>query len=301
MSESERMNPLTSQTKTGTLQMIAGTVAISFSAVFVKLSHIGPTAAGFYRMLFGVLFLIGVVLIKRESLWKGRTPFGLAVVAGVFFAGDLIVWHQSIHYIGPGLATILANFQVFLLALIGILVFKEKATWQFVISIPLAITGLFLLVGVDWSTLEAQYKTGVVLALLGAVMYTCYLLVLRRSQQREQRLLPTANLTIISFVTAAILLLVGTGQGESLAIVDAQTAWALVSYGVLCQAIGWIVISWAITKIDTSRLGLLLLVQPTLTFIWDIIFFERPTTSTELFGAVLTLAAIYFGSTRRTR
>ena len=132
-------------------------------------------------------------------------------------------------------------------------------------------------------------------------MYTCYLLVLRRSQQREQRLLPTANLTIISFVTAAILLLVGTGQGESLVIVDAQTAWALVSYGVLCQAIGWIVISWAITKIDTSRLGLLLLVQPTLTFVWDIIFFERPTTSTELLGAVLTLAAIYLGSTRRTR
>ena len=34
----------------GTLQMIAGAVMLSFSAVFVKWAHVGPTMAGFYRM-----------------------------------------------------------------------------------------------------------------------------------------------------------------------------------------------------------------------------------------------------------
>jgi drug/metabolite transporter (DMT)-like permease len=287
------------QNQIGTLQMLVGTVFISFSAVFVKISHIGPTVAGFYRVAFGAVFLLIVVLVKRESLWRGWTPMWLALAAGAFFAGDLISWHRSIHYIGPGLSTILANFQVFFLAVIGVVFLKERPTWQFLVSIPLAIVGLFLLFGVDWESLSPTYKTGVWLALMCAVMYTGFLLVLRRSQFRQVRLKPTANLTIISIVTAVMLAPVGVLQGESFAIVDRQTAWALVSYGVLCQAIGWIIISWAVTKIEASRVGLLLLLQPTLTFTWDILFFKRPTTSIEIMGALLTLAAIYFGSTRR--
>jgi drug/metabolite transporter (DMT)-like permease len=287
------------QNQIGTLQMLVGTVFISFSAVFVKVSHIGPTMAGFYRVAIGAAFLLIVVVVKRESLWRGWTPLWLAVAAGAFFAADLVTWHRSIHYIGPGLATILANFQVFFLAAISIVFLKERPDWRFLVSIPLAITGLFLLVGVDWGSLDSQYKVGVGLALLCAVMYTGFLLVLRRSQHRLVRLRPTANLTIVSIVTAAMLAPVGALQGESFAIADGQTAWALVAYGVLCQAIGWIIISWAVTKIEASRVGLLLLLQPTLTFIWDILFFDRPTTSIEILGALLTLVAIYFGSARR--
>ena len=73
----------------------------------------------------------------------------------------------------------------------------------------------------------------------------------------------------------------------------------LAAYGVLCQGVGWIVISWAVVRVEASRVGLLLLLQPTLTFVWDILFFGRPTTTVEILGASLTLVAIYFGSTRR--
>ena len=76
------------------------------------------------------------------------------------------------------------------------------------------------------------------------------------------RLRPTANLAVISIVTAVILGPVGYLQGEKFAISDGQTAWSLVGLGVLCQAVGWMIISWAVTKIEASRVGLLLLLQP---------------------------------------
>jgi len=286
------------QTQVGIAQMLVGTIIISFSAVFVKLAHVGPTTSAFYRVFFGAIFLLAVVLVKRQSLWRGRTPFLLALVAGVLFSGDLISWHRSILYIGPGLSTILANFQVFFLAAVGVVVFKERITWRLAVSIPLAIVGLLLLVGVDWGGLDAQYKTGVWLGLLCAVIYTVYLLVLRRSQMRSVRLLPTANLAIISVVTAVILGPVGYFQGEGFRIPDAQTAWSLVALGVLCQAVGWIVISRAVIKIEASRVGLLLLLQPTLTFVWDILLFDRPTAPVEILGALLAVVAIYFGSSK---
>jgi drug/metabolite transporter (DMT)-like permease len=299
MQFAEGRNPRLSRTQTGTLQMLAGTVLISFSAVFVRLADVGPTTAGFYRMLFGSVLLAAIVLIKRQALWRGWTPLGLVFVAALFFTADLISWHHSIHYVGPGLATILANFQVFTLAIIGVLVFKERVTWRFVVAIPLALAGLFLLVGLDWSILSPEYRAGVWLGLVCAVMYTGYLLTLRKSQQIKARLEPTANLALISVVTAIFIAPATIMQGEGFGIPDGKTAVVLVAYGFLCQAIGWIIISWAVVKIDASRVGLLLLLQPTLTFIWDIVFFKRPTTSIELAGATLTLVAIYFGSIRR--
>jgi drug/metabolite transporter (DMT)-like permease len=290
--------PALTASRVAALQMLVGTVFISFSAVFVKIANVRPTIAGFYRMFIGGLVLIVVVLVRRESLWVGWKPLLLAGVAGVFFGADLISWHTSIHYIGPGLATILANFQVFFLAGIGVVVFRERLTWRLAFSIVLAVTGLFLLVGVDWGGLDARSRTGVGLALFCAVMYTCYLLVLRRSQTRPVRLRPTANLAVISLITAAILGPTGYWFGEDFGIHDAATAWSLMAYGVLCQAMGWIVISWAVTRLEASRVGLLLLLQPALTFVWDIVLFDRPTTLMEIFGALLTFVAIYFGSTR---
>jgi drug/metabolite transporter (DMT)-like permease len=111
--------------------MLVGTVFISFSAVFVELAHVGPTVSGFYRMSFGALFLFVFAVAKREALWAGGTAFWLAVAAGAFYAGELISWHRSIHYVGPGLSTILANFQVFFPAVVGALVFREWITRQF--------------------------------------------------------------------------------------------------------------------------------------------------------------------------
>jgi drug/metabolite transporter (DMT)-like permease len=185
------------------------------------------------------------------------------------------------------------------MAAIGVLVFKERATWRLAVSIPLAITGLFLLVGIEWSQLDAQYKIGVGYGLLTAIMYTGYMLTLRRSQRGEVRLSPLPNLAVVSAVTAVLLAAVGFLEDRSFTIVDTQTWVVLISYGVLCQALGWIVITWGLTKVEASRAGLLLLLQPTLTFVWDILFFSRPTTTVEVFGAFLALGAIYLGGTRR--
>jgi len=60
-------------------------------------------------------------------------------------------------------------------------------------------------------------------------------------------------------------------------------------------------ISAGIAKIDASRAGLLLILQPTLAFVWDILFFARPTGLMEMLGALVTLFSIYLGTIRSKR
>ncbi len=294
------MNPdkTISNTGRGYIQLTTGAVLISFSAIWVQQADVGPAISGFYRNLFGGAFLLIFILLRRDALWRGGRPLLIALAAAVFFAVDLSLWHYSISFVGPGLATLVANCQVFFLACFGILIFKEAAGWRFLISIPLAVAGLFLLVGIDWSTLEDDYQLGVYLGLASAFAYALYLLVLRKSQRDTLRLSASVNLLIISFAAASIMGAEGYVRGESFLIPSLSSGMSLAAYGLFSHALGWIAISRGIAKVDASRAGLILLAQPTLTFIWDGLFFGRVLSLVEISGAALVLGAIYLGGSR---
>ena len=280
----------------GTLQMIAGSVMLSFSAVFVKCAHVGPTIAGFYRMFFGALLLLGAILVKKERLFHGSHHLKTVFICGLLFALDITLWHRSIHFIGPGLSTLMANFQVFFLALFGMLILKEKFNWKFFVSIPTAILGLYLIVAPNWNALGGEYRAGVVLALLTAISYAAYILVLRNFQSKFA-VSALSTIGLVSLITAFILALEALVINESFVIPDVQSWFALVGYGLFPQVLGWVLISKGLPNIEASRAGLILLLQPTFAFVWDILFFSRPTTLLELLGALIALFAIYLGVT----
>lgn len=281
------------------LQLIIGAVLISFSAVFVKLVSVPPTASGFYRVFFGGLILLGVMLFRRESLWLRPRAFGLLSLAAFFFALDLFLWHRSILYVGPGVATLLANFQVFVLAGVGVLFLKERLTLPQWAAIVLAMAGLALLVGADWAHLPPLYHYGVILALLAAVSYAGYLLSLRSSRAGGGS--SYAAITVVSLVTAAMLAVCMLVEGVSFAIPTASDAFWLVLYGLVPQVLGWVLISNSMSSVGASQVGLILLLQPACAFIWDGLFFGRRFTFVELLGAGITLVAIYLGTLKAAR
>jgi drug/metabolite transporter (DMT)-like permease len=279
--------------------MAVGACLISFSAVFVRVAQVGPTVAGVYRVLFGALILLPVVIIRREKLFSAWPPVLLAAGCGLLFTLDLSCWHRSIHYIGPGLSTVLGNFQVFFLAAAGIFIFKDKISWTFLLAVPLAMLGLFLLVGLEWDELGRDHKLGVGYALLTALIYALFVLLLRKARSMTPALSTSGILLVLSVVSFGGLGLVALASGESFYIPNVRSWAALLGYGVISQVIGWLLISDAMPRVRTSRIGLILLLQPTLTFIWDMVLFGRPTAPIELGGAAIALGGIYLGSLKR--
>jgi len=282
----------------GTLQMIAGALMLSFSAVFVKWAHVGPTASGFYRMFFGALILLGAVLVRKERLFHGSHHLKIVFICGLLFALDITLWHRSIHFIGPGLATLMANFQVFFLALFGMTILKEKSNWKFFVAVPTAVFGLYLIVAPNWNAMGDEYRAGVVLALVAAVSYAGYILVLRNFQSKFS-VSAFSTIGLIALITSAVLALEALIIDESLVIPDLQSWFALLGYGLFSQVLAWVLISSGLPKIEASRAGLILLLQPTFSFVWDILFFNRPTTWLEVLGALMALFAIYMGVTAK--
>lgn len=277
-------------------QVLCGAFLISFSGIFVKLADVPPTASAFYRVFFGAIFLLCATLWFKD--FKKLTPVELLLITfcGFVFALDLFFWHESIMYIGPGLATLLGNFQVFLLAATGILFFGEKSRPRFFAAIPLAVVGLLLIVGLNWNNLDNDYKTGIYFGLLTAVCYTAFLLSLRKIQSDKSHSIFSA-LMIISICCSLFLGMKMLHAGDSFVIPNTKSLLSLLGLGLFSQTIGWVLIANAMPKIRASFTGLILLLQPALAFIWDVLLFSRPTDILNWTGVVLTLTAIYMGLT----
>ncbi|MBW2489631.1 MAG: DMT family transporter [Deltaproteobacteria bacterium] len=280
------------------VSLVVGAVMISFSGVWVKLSHVTPTASAFYRVFFGGIILLSAALLRREMVWHGGRHLMLSLVCGFLFAIYLVFYHYSVMYVGPGLGTILPNFQVFILAMTGMFFFGEKVRLLFIISIPLAFIGLFLIVGIDWKQLDQLNKIGVYFGLAAAVCYAAFLLSLRKLQSDQTGLSFFYVLMMVSLAASAFLALEIFRHGDTFIIPDLQSFYALVALGLFSQTIGWMLITHALPVILASLSGFILLLQPALAFVWDVLIFQRPMSLVNWAGVFIVLMAIYFGSVK---
>ena len=268
---------------------------ISFAAVFVQLANVAPTTSAFYRMVFGAIALLLLIAVRpRLHAGFSRGWIGSALIAA-FFAADMWFWHRSILYIGPGLSTLLANFQVFVLAAIGVLWFREHFGWRIGGGIGLAFAGLWLLFGQQWAGLPPEYRLGVVFGLLTALAYSGYILTLRGLQIRQPQTQVEARLAQVTILCGLMLGAINLFEGHGFAIPDGRSLIALIALGVLCQVLGWLAITYGMPGLPASLVGLLLLLQPTLSMVWDAALFGLRLGALQLIGAGLALTGIYLG------
>jgi drug/metabolite transporter (DMT)-like permease len=284
----------------GALMVAVGAVTMSFAPVIVKLVGVSPTSAAFYRMGVGGLVLAAVAF-RRMRIDLGGRLWTLIVSAGIIFALDLAFWHRSIQYVGPGLATILGNCQIFFMAWFGWIILGERIGPRYLLGAAMAMIGLFLLVGDGWAQARpgGDFRLGVTFGVLTALMYAAYLITLRYTQLIPGKLGPLANMGMISLAGAVGLAIAVVAEGQSFAIPTIVDGALLVGYGLVGQVFAWVMVSKGLPLVPASRASLILLLQPSLAFVWDMLLFARPTSQREIAGGAMALVGIYLGMIRR--
>ena len=277
-------------------RLACGAMMLSFAPVLVRTTSSPPTTSAFYRMLVGGILLLLFLALRRQAMAVRGRVLALVLAAGTAFAFDLFFWHRSIHIIGPGFATLLSGFQVFILGTVGIVLLGDRLRWQIVIAIPAAFLGVAMIIGIEWSALAPEYRLGVIYGLTTAACYSTYLLVMRAVRRGAAAgESPVSEVAWMSLACAVVLATITQFTGESLRIESAAEGGLLVSYALLAQ-LGLVVISSSLNKVPASLVGLLLLLEPTFAYIWDLALFDRAVTLLEVSGAGLAIFAIWLGS-----
>ena len=273
------------------LRLLLGIICISFAAIFARATTVPPVISVFYRMVFGGLFMLALIYYRGDKLWQGWLACAVSCFPALCFSLDLYNWHHSIFIIGPGMATLIVNLQVFMVALLGVVFFKEKLNWRFLAAMPVAMLGVYLLVGHQYHT--AHYSHGLVLGGIAAMGYACYLIGLRLSTAYQPD--GYVYLVYICFLIALILGTVGWIQHASFRIPDIRNLSLLLGYGVICQGIGWLLITSSIKDLDVAMVALLLLLQPALTFCLGYSLFSSRNNRVARTRAFLNLVCHFSG------
>jgi drug/metabolite transporter (DMT)-like permease len=274
-------------------------MAIAFSAILYRKSHVSPETGAFFRCAYAVPPLWLVARVEERLL--GPRPRHLrraAWVAGAFFAADLLFWHHAIEEVGAGLSTVLGNTQVVLVGLIAWALFRERPANSSLAAIPVAMLGIVLISGaLEGAAYGRNPPLGALFGILTGIAYSGFLLTLRHGAGDRQRVAgPLFDATLAS---AILILPVGlaTGRLDLLPGIEAQ-AW-LVVLALTSQVLGWLLITVSLPRLPAVATSFLLTLQPVATVIFAAILLGEHPSSLQLVGVVLVLFGLVIASAAR--
>ena len=273
------------------LCLLAGGCAIAFAPIFVRLSDTGPLASAFWRTALATP-LLWLWMLRYTGDRPGVTlrPSGAVLLAGLFFAADLAVWHFSIVWTSVANSTLLANLAPIFVTLAMWLFWRTKVTRTFLVGMFVAMAGMFVLVGPNFAT-GGLRLLGDALGALTAVFYAGYMLAIKNARDAQAS---TARLMAWSTLVSAVALL-------PLALLAPHPFWPstpagwlpLLGLALVSQILGQGLIAYAFAHLPASLSSVSLLIQPVVAALAAWAIFGEPVGVVQLAGGAIVLAGIW--------
>jgi drug/metabolite transporter (DMT)-like permease len=266
--------------------LLVGSTALALGPWLVRLSDVGPVAAGVWRLALALPFLFVIARLTGQPVhWPGKRLAGITVLAGFFFAADLGAWHAGIHMTKLGNATLFGNTSSLIFAVWGLWMARRQPSLTQAAALTMAAIGAALLMGSS-AELSARNFTGDLLALFAGLLYTGYLIAVQRARGALQ---PLPLLFISSAFGAAMLLPVSLGLGERLIPAD----WTFVLILALSsQVLGQGLLVYALGSVPPLVVGLTLLTQPAISALVGWLAYGETLSLLDWIGAIAIAAAL---------
>lgn len=275
------------------IALLTGALGIAFAPIFVRLSEVGPVATAFWRLALAVPALWIWMAVEPKGSTRARKPSGWSdyarlSAAGLFFAGDLAVWHWSIKFTSVANSTLLANFAPIFVTLVSWLVFKQRFSRTFVLGLGLALGGAIVLMGRSFQV-SPEHLFGDGLGMLTATFYAGYILSVGRLRAEFS----TATImTWSGVITALALLPIALLSGETL-LPASGTGWAvLIGLALVSHVGGQSLIAYALAHLPAAFSSVSLLLQPAAAAVFAWILLGEPLGPIQGVGAAIVLAGI---------
>lgn len=263
-----------------------GVVAVSTSAVLVKLSAAPPVALAFWRVALSWLALLPVVLVRerrqlralprRDALWS--------LLSGLFLASHYGVWFLSLRMTNVASATVLVTTQPIWVLLIAWLLWRERVARKALLGIGAALVGVYFIGAHGLSQGGGQF-VGDVLAVVAALLVSGYLLIGQRLRIRT----PLLVYVFLVYGAAAV------GLGAfALATGTPLTGYSLEEWrlfaalALIPTLFGHTVFNWALQYVPASIVSVSVLGEPVGSVVLALFLLgERPAPVQMAAGAVI--------------
>lgn len=270
------------------LALAIGILCISIFPILVRLHLTGGLISAFYRMFIAAFLLLPYVLITKKGSVPSLKIIVLATLCGLVFATDIAIWNIAIQKSSASQATLLANLSPLWVGVISFLFLKNKPSTNFWIGTIISFMGLIILVGFQ-VFVALNFNLAFILAVLAGILYSIYLLI---SKNIIDRIDVLSFLSIVLISSSLFLGLVSWFTDQAFTGFT-PTAWfVLFIEGAVCQLTAWLLISYSMKYLPTTRVSISLLAQSVLAIFWAWLFLGEKMDLFQIIGAIFLLLGI---------
>ena len=270
--------------------LFVGATCIGASALWVKVSETGPVSTAFWRVFLALPLLWAWALAERAHPARSVAPTAhrLMLWAGLYFAGDLIVWHWSIMLTSIANATLLANLAPIFVTLAAWILLRRTPSGRFLAGLTTALTGMAMLIEGDFG-LDGGQVLGDVLGVVSAIFYAGYQLVVTRLRAS------TSTASIMAWsgaITAIIVLPLALASGEQFLPLTSGGWGKLIALALISQVIGQSLIAYAMAHLPSTFSSVGLLFQPVMATLFAWLLLGETLGWLAIAGAAMVLIGI---------
>ncbi|AMA73959.1 DMT family transporter [Aneurinibacillus thermoaerophilus] len=273
------------------LALVIATIAVSTSAIFVKLTDAPAGVIATYRLLFTVLFMLPFVLWKHAHEIKNicARDWVFSAIAGVFLALHFILWFESLNYTSVASSVVLVTLQPLFSFVGAYFFFKERVSLEGIIGCLLAVAGS---VYIGWSDFRigGTALLGDILALLGAATVTGYWLF---GQSVRKRLSLMMYTFVVYTISTSVLLAYDLSLGFALYPYPGKDWLVFIGLAVFPTLLGHTVFNWAIKWLSVNTISVAILGEPIGAAILAYFILGEKITAAQLIGTAVIISGIY--------
>jgi len=265
------------------LLMIASSVVISFSGLVVRLLEAGPLVMNFYRALFlmgailGLLFLRyrGAAIVRVIGVgWPG-------LMAGAMLAGAGITFLQSMTHTTVANTLFVLGGIPFVTAGLAWIFLKEKPSRPTLVTMIIAFFGIVIMIG-EGFTIGSVY--GNLMALMTTFFFSIYAVIVRFNRQVDM-------LPAILISTVLIMAMTGLTQRGELPI-SKNDLWLCLLWGGVMSGFTSASFIVASRHIVAAELTIFMLLEFALGPVWVWLFVNEIPSKWTLAGGALVIVAV---------
>lgn len=278
------------------LILAVGILAVSTSSILTRLAQAPPLVLGTYRLLLATVILTPVAAPRLAREWRKleRRDLLHLALSSVALALHFATWISSLSYTTVASSVILVATNPIFVGLMSHFILGERVDRQTVIAIALTFVGSIIISYGDM-TLSGQALLGDILALLGALAASAYIL-LGRAVRRK--------LSTVSYVwpcyglAGLLLLLFCIVSGQPLIGYAPRTYLIFVALAIGPQILGHSAFNWALGHFTPIFVTLALLGEPVGASLLALLILGEAPGWGALLGGPLILLGVYLGSRR---
>lgn len=270
----------------GIISVVLSAIIFGFSPIAAKFvySNGGTPFQVLYARYFSLPFLFFLIRIRKIPLKVTRRELGFIFILGIL--GSVITALTLLYayvLLPSGTATTLHFLYCVLISIGCVVFFKEKLTWKRGCSVIACTIGVCLL-----STPEsADNVLGVIIALISAIAYAAYSIILDKSGMHN---LHPLTLTLYTGIVAIIFLTVYAMATNSLYFTFNARGWLItIIHYIIFMQLGGIFYMSGIHHIGAQYASILSTLEPLTSVIVGILIFKESFDAASVSGIILII------------